>query len=102
MAHSALLSTYSGLLSLGWPIPHYGYEMESEVQEIFLCATTAARVSQYGGDLWMVLQTSIAAGEQLNIGGQLDDLAGEWWKKEILLAEEICFSKAQPREERAG
>lgn len=28
-------------------------EMESEVQEPLLCATTAAGVSQYRGDLWM-------------------------------------------------
>ena len=53
MAHSALLSTYSGLLWLSWPISHRGCWDGVTGSRAFLCATTAARASQYGGDLWM-------------------------------------------------
>lgn len=41
---------------------------------------------------------SVAAGEQLNIVGY--DLAGGWWKREILLTEAISFHSST-REGRA-
>lgn len=53
MAHSTLLSTYSGLLWLNWQIPHYGSrDRVRGSRAFFLCSITAARVSQYGGVLW--------------------------------------------------
>lgn len=46
-----------------------------------------------------VLQTSIAAGEQLNIGGQLDDPAGGWRKKKSSSNRKKSLFKAERKEQ---
>lgn len=57
MAHSAMPCAYSGLFFFffGSVTRHGCWDGGRGSRAFFVCATTAARVSQYEGDLWMSL-----------------------------------------------
>lgn len=99
MAHSTLLSTYSGLLWLGWPISHHGCWEGVTGSRAFLCTTTAARASQYGGDLWMSPE-DLNCRRRTTKYRRLVERSHRWMvekkKKKFYWLRESLLEKAQP------